>query len=236
MSDRVDPDQPRLHALDGRGSLRHGGSEPRGVAVPAVVGQCNGCEILRALSAVLQPLVPHRALAMLTGDGFRSPLIVYGEPGITSDELGKLAATVAIGTPRYGRAEVGPVLLAASAPQGSAGSLLAIVLDGDAVPDESTMRTVQQLWDVTVIHVNDLASTGEPVYLAETRAAASERASAMADLVDAHAATLTALLSALRSRNLDDATARRTVTDMTASSLIELRTGGEHPSGAARGA
>ncbi|MFI6323718.1 LuxR C-terminal-related transcriptional regulator [Nonomuraea sp. NPDC050556] len=188
-------------------------------------------EILRAVSAVLQPLVPHRALAMLTGDCFRSPLILYGEPELTSAELGRLAATVAIGTPRYGRAETGPVLLAASAPQGSAGSLLAVVLDGDAVPDEPTMRTVQQLWDITVIHVNDLASTGEPVYLAETRAAASERASAMADLVDAHAATLTALLATLRSRNLDDATARRTVTDMTASSLIELRTGGERHEG-----
>ncbi|MEU6712741.1 LuxR C-terminal-related transcriptional regulator [Nonomuraea sp. NPDC046802] len=49
----------------------------------------------------------------------------------------------------------------------------------------------------------------------------------IAELTGAHTAVLTAMLGALRSRSLDDATARRTATDIAVSALIELRATGD---------
>src|SRR5262249_25415996 len=63
------------------------------------------------LSAVLSEPLPHRALAILTGDCSRSPMRKVGERGvgdrISSAELGRLAGGVDIGVPRFETALVG---------------------------------------------------------------------------------------------------------------------------------
>src|SRR5690606_39027320 len=56
-----------------------------------------------------------------------------------------------------------------------------------------------------------------------------ERARVAADLADAHAATLTALLGALRSHDLDDRSARRAAAELAADALIEVRSPRREP-------
>jgi DNA-binding CsgD family transcriptional regulator len=57
----------------------------------------------------------------------------------------------------------------------------------------------------------------------ESRAASAERLRVTAELVDLHSTTLETLLAALRSSCMDDASARVTVTDLTARALVALR-------------
>lgn len=193
------------------------------------------------LSAVLSGPLPHRALAVLTGDCSRSPLRKVGPHGvadrITSAELARLAGAVDIGVPLFGPAVVGgerrPVLSVASAPHRppgalspgalSSGALLAVVVDEGVVPAPRTRQLVQQLWDLVALRLSGYAAQAHPAPLAGNRVAAQERARVIAELTDAHAAALSALLGALRSRTLDDAAARRTATDIAVSALIELR-------------
>lgn len=188
-------------------------------------------ETLVQLSAVLADALPHRALIMLTGDCARSPLSSHGDPvvveKVTSGELARLAGTFDVGTPYFGQAIVAevsrPILALAANPTGSAGALLAVVLAEHTTPPRLTQELAQRLWDLITLHLADRSSAADPVPLAGNRAAAGERARVIGELTEAHSATLSALLGALRSRSLDDAAARRTATDLTAAALIELR-------------
>jgi DNA-binding CsgD family transcriptional regulator len=188
-------------------------------------------QTLDRLSDVLSGLLPHRALAILTGDCARSPMRTHGDPAladkISSAELARLAGSVDIGTPFFGPALLAgaswPVLGLASAPSGASGALLVIIPDNGTEPAAPVRRLVQQLWDLACLHLAGYAAQAHPEPLAGNRAAAGERARVIAELSDAHASALTAMLGALRSRTLDDATARRTATDIAVSALIELR-------------
>lgn len=189
-------------------------------------------ETLPRLSTVVEDLVPHRALAMLTGDCSRFPLITHGEEPlvatVTSRDMALLAGRVDVGRPWFGKASFSGaeqvVLALTSKVPNSAGALLVVVpTDPEAEPDDAARRLLQQLWDLTNVHVLDLIREAVPVYATGGRAAGTERVRAVADLADAHSVALTTLLGALRSRGLDDATARRTATDLAMSALLELR-------------
>ncbi|QFG22810.1 LuxR C-terminal-related transcriptional regulator [Actinomadura sp. WMMB 499] len=192
-------------------------------------------EVLPSLSAVIGELVPHDALLMLTGDCIAAPLRSCGDAELTgraeTTELTRVAGEVRVGEPWCGTITLGhatrQVLAVASSPPGSAGSLLAVVLPGEAPPDPARRRTVQRLWDLTVVQIRTLNAQVEPGVLERSRIATGERERAVAELADAHAATLTALLGALRSRDLPDGTARRTATDLAAAALVELRAADE---------
>jgi DNA-binding CsgD family transcriptional regulator len=192
-------------------------------------------ETLPRLSTILAELLPHRALAVLTGDCTRCPLTTHGETTltarITSAELARLAGTVDAGAPRFGQAVLAGthrrVLAVASAPTGSAGALLAVIPADHATPCDPTTRFTQEMWDLITLRLANFASAAHPAPLAGNRAAANERAKAIGELTDAHATTLTALLGTLRSRALDDAAARRNATDIAVSALIDLRAAGD---------
>ncbi|MBB5493050.1 helix-turn-helix transcriptional regulator [Nocardiopsis metallicus] len=114
--------------------------------------------------------------------------------------------------------------MAASSPDGSAGTLLTAVLpDGFAEPGPALLGVVQHLWDLTTLHVKTLNAATEPDKLSRARLVSSERDRAVAELTDAQGAALTGILGVLRSRSLDDGTARRTATDLAASALVDLR-------------
>ena len=78
-----------------------------------------------ALSRALEPLVAHRALAIMAGGCTRSPVAAAGEPGVaervTIADLAHLAATVVVGEPWQGRASIAgedrAVIAAAAAPE-----------------------------------------------------------------------------------------------------------------------
>lgn len=187
------------------------------------------------LSAVLSGPLPHRALAILTGDCSRSPMRTVGEQAVTdrisSAELARLGGLVDIGVPRFDTALVGgeqrPVLSVASAPHHTSGALLAVVVADGVVPEPHTQHVVQRLWDLISLRLSGYAAQANPVPLAGNRIAAQERARVIAELTDAHAAALSAMLGALRSRALDHGAARRAATDIAVSALIELRAVGD---------
>jgi hypothetical protein len=139
-------------------------------------------QTLQRLSEVLADLLPHRAVAMLTGDCAQYPFMTHGDPALTDNftaaELTRLAGLVDVGQPWFGEATVAgaprPVLAVASAPPVSAGSMLAVVPTGDTTPTALQRSLVQQLWDLTTVHIVDLLSEAVPVYLAENRAAAPQ--------------------------------------------------------------
>jgi DNA-binding CsgD family transcriptional regulator/signal transduction histidine kinase len=66
-----------------------------------------------------------------------------------------------------------------------------------------------------------------PDYLAESRAASSERARTIAELTERHDTTLSTILGTLRSRDLDDHRARITAIETASAALIALRSAGE---------
>ncbi|MGV9384923.1 LuxR C-terminal-related transcriptional regulator [Nonomuraea sp. NPDC003707] len=185
--------------------------------------------ILEPVSVALSECLPHRALAMLTGDCARHPMKAYGEAAltelITSTELARAGGTVEVGRPWFGQAHLAGeliyALVVASQPPGADGALL-VVVTGDEPADEVRVL-VQALWDLVALHLSHRAVNLRPADLSGNRVAASERARAITELTSAHAATLQSLLSTLRSRTLDDAAARRTATDLAVSALIELR-------------
>jgi DNA-binding CsgD family transcriptional regulator len=182
------------------------------------------------LSAALSGVLPHRAAAVLAGACARSPMTVHGEPGladrVTSAELARIAATVPVGEAWRGRAAVAgaerPVLAVAAAAAGT-GSLLVLVLDDGAEPDAEAVALVQRIWALAAGRMGLEIEVAEPTALAASRQAAAERARVTAELTEAHAAALAALLGTLRARELDDGAARRAATDLAASALVELR-------------
>ncbi|GAA3155719.1 response regulator transcription factor family protein [Nonomuraea roseoviolacea] len=211
-------------------------SDPRAVlaAVTSVLRAPIG-GILEPLSEVLAEFLPHRALAMLTGDCARHPLRTHGEQPlagrITSGELARAGAGVEVGEPWFGHARLAGesrlALIVASRPAGTSGALLAVVTDGDGVPGPMARDLVRLLWELLAGHVSDRGARLPPADLAGSRVAAGERARVIAELTDAHAATLASLLATLRSRTLGDAAARAAATDLAVSALIELRATGD---------
>jgi DNA-binding NarL/FixJ family response regulator len=184
----------------------------------------------RRLSAALSAVVPHRAAAVLAGACARSPMTVHGEPGlaerITSADLARLAATVPVGEAWRGAALLAgaerPVLAVAAGTAG-AGSLLVLVLAAGDDPAAGVVALVQRMWTLAAGRLGHAIEQAEPTALAASRQAASERARVAAELTEAHAATLAALLGTLRARDLEDRAARRAATDLAASALVELR-------------
>ncbi|MFI7114579.1 LuxR C-terminal-related transcriptional regulator [Nonomuraea sp. NPDC050227] len=204
--------------------------------------------MLEPLSQALAEFLPHRAVAVLTGDCARHPMKAHGETAITekitSAELARVGGTVGVGQPWSGRARLAgedlPVLAVASRPAGASGGLLVVVTVGGDAPTGPPAELVQRLWDLVALQLMHRAENLPPADLTGNRVAAGERARVIAELTSTHAATLQSLLGTLRSRTLDDAAARRTATDLAVSALIELRaaadlnsTLSEEPAGAA---
>ncbi|MEV4419645.1 LuxR C-terminal-related transcriptional regulator [Patulibacter sp. NPDC049589] len=213
---------------------------------------------LPTLHPILGELLPageDRLIAMLTGDCSRAPLKVHGGRTLpaapTSAELAQLAGRVVPGEPWVGVAPLAGaerrLLAVAASPPGSAGTLLAVVLEDDAEegrtgaepagasgdaapaagPGPAVRAIVQGLWNVLAASLAERAADTPPGTVVENLAAAQERARAIAELGDAHEATLAALLGTLRARDVDDRAARAAATDVAVAALIELREAGD---------
>ncbi|MBO4253161.1 helix-turn-helix transcriptional regulator [Streptomyces griseorubiginosus] len=189
-------------------------------------------ETLPRLSAALAETVPHHALADLSPNCAYAPFKVYGEgagePGqaITTSEVAALRPHVPEGGSWQGRAQLAgadvPVLALASTIT-EPPALLVLVRTEDTPLPEDRVAPAQALWDVLTAHREGLRTEALPEILAVSRAAASARATAISELVDAHGAVLSALLGVLRDRDLDDSGARARGIDLTLAALVELR-------------
>lgn len=120
-----------------------------------------------------------------------------------------------------------PAVAVASAPAGSNGALLVLVRESAGPLPAQPLAVLQQLWELVTTHSHHRATDAAPVHAAASRASAGARARAIAELSGAHASALTAILAPLRSAALDDATARRSATELAVDALLGLRAGAD---------
>ncbi|MFF9427712.1 LuxR C-terminal-related transcriptional regulator [Streptomyces sp. NPDC014746] len=185
-------------------------------------------EILPKVSAALAPLVPHVDAAELSTHCAHSPFKTLGGTELmTAAELTPLLTAGVPGAPWQGRATIGGrerEVVAVTSHATRRGAVLVLVRADDAAPaDPSALTTAQALWDLVTGHFERFATEAMPGALARSRAAADTRARVIAELTASHAAALSGVLGVLRSRALDDTTARTTATDLAASALVEWR-------------
>ncbi|MFJ7989648.1 LuxR C-terminal-related transcriptional regulator [Streptomyces sp. NPDC096351] len=185
-------------------------------------------EILPKVSAALAPLVPHVDAAELSTHCAHSPFKALGGTELlTAAELAPLLAAGVPGQPWQGVATIGGLareVLAVTSHATVRGAVLVLVReDGSEPAGEAELAVAQALWDLVASHFDRFATEALPGALARSRAAADTRARVIAELTASHAAALSGVLGVLRSRALDDTTARATATDLAASALIEMR-------------
>ncbi|MFJ9455759.1 LuxR C-terminal-related transcriptional regulator [Kitasatospora sp. NPDC101447] len=228
-------------------------------------------ELLLRLSTMLGTLVPHVAVAQLSGVCTLSPTYAYGLPelteGVSSLELSRLAerttATTSAGRPWQGEAELAgrirPVVVVSTSTGGGAppvagttpstsggssgsdggvsgagpapgaghGAVLVLVRANADPVAPGALAVLQQLWDLVIAHSDHRATDAGPKHAAASRASANARARAIAEFTGTHSAALSAILAPLRSTDLDDATARRTATELAVTALLDLRRGAD---------
>ncbi|MFJ8621439.1 LuxR C-terminal-related transcriptional regulator [Kitasatospora sp. NPDC093550] len=239
-------------------------------------------ELLIHLSRTLHTLVPHVAVAQLSGVCTHSPTHAHGLPelteGVSGLELSRLAerttATTAAGRPWQGEAELAgrtrPVVVVAADPARSTdpvgsnesdnstdpsdgtgsttgpdddstpgtapvggtaqtgnGAVLVLVRENADPVAPGALAVLQQLWELVVAHSDHRATDAGPKYAAASRASANARARAIAEFTGTHSAALSAILAPLRSTDLDDATARRSATELAVTALLDPRRGAE---------
>ncbi|GAA4538674.1 response regulator transcription factor [Amycolatopsis samaneae] len=212
------------------------------------VAQQPGPETLDRLSEVLGEYLPHRMAAHLAIYCTATPVRAVGEPdlaaAVTGAELGALLGCVTAGKPWQGTVRIAggefPVLAVASDRAPSGALVVFVRPDAEPLPEE-TVELVQALWDLATMIQYQLTLTSQPEVLARARAIAQASETAVAELSEAHAAAMAGLLGVLRSRQVDDATARASAIDLALNALEDLRadaerrrtSGGEEPLGRA---
>ncbi|WP_052129113.1 LuxR C-terminal-related transcriptional regulator [Clavibacter michiganensis] len=188
-------------------------------------------EVAGALSALLQPVVAHRALVIFTEDCTGRPRKKAGEAevveNVTIAELDRILAS--LGDDDRGSAwavdhPVGGRPRTVAAWRADTGALLVLV-DPVAARDDvpAARELVRAMWRSVAHGIRQQVAAAPPAYLAEARAVSSERARVVAELGDAHATTLESLLAVLRSSRTGDAAARQTAADLATNAMVELR-------------
>ncbi|MCY0906734.1 response regulator transcription factor family protein [Arthrobacter sp. H14-L1] len=187
-------------------------------------------QIAERLRDATLPHLGSSALVIFTEDCTGRPQKKAGEEEIISRvsiaELDTLRAALPDQTPWFGETELAgrprPVLALKHSPSNA---LLVLTDPHPADPGhEAWLDLVTYLWGIVARRIQEKVADAPPSYLLESRAASAERVRVTAELTDLHSTTLETLLAALRSTSLDHATARSTVTDLTAKALVRLRT------------
>jgi DNA-binding CsgD family transcriptional regulator len=186
--------------------------------------------IAQQLRNALIPYVSSSALVIFTEDCTGRPQKKAGAEGIITRvsiaELEKVRSSLPDDGPWLGEAELAGAVRSVLAIRYAPSHALLVITDPnpDAVEVSSAINVVEYLWHIAARRIQEKVADAPPSYLMESRAASAERVRVTAELVDMHSTTLESLLAALRSPSLNDASARSTVTDMTAKALVALRT------------
>jgi DNA-binding CsgD family transcriptional regulator/signal transduction histidine kinase len=192
----------------------------RGVVSQSLLG------IAGALTALVSPLLAHRALVIFTDDCTGRPQKKAGPA--------ELVDRVTIAELDVIRAEAGGAALVrmatiAGAPHRvavwtaeTAAILVLVDVDDAPVPD-ATARTIERIWELVALSIRQQVAAAPPSYLADSRLASRERAGIIADLSDAHATALESLLAVLRSPEHSDAASRQRAIDIAAAAMVRLR-------------
>jgi DNA-binding CsgD family transcriptional regulator len=187
--------------------------------------------IAERLRDAASPYVANSALVIFTEDCTGRPQKKAGAEGIISrvsiPELDQVRSRVSEGEAWQGEAIIAGGRLPVLALTSETNALLTLtepVLPEEPLERESALRMLDYLWQLTARRIQEKVADAPPSYLLESRAASAERLRVTAELVDRHSTTLETMLAALRSSSLDDAAARKAVTDLAATSLVNLRT------------
>ncbi|OLT04240.1 helix-turn-helix transcriptional regulator [Kocuria sp. CNJ-770] len=187
-------------------------------------------QIAEKLRSAVSPYLGCSALVVFTEECTGRPQKKCGAEEIISrvtiEELDRVRTSLSDLSPRWGRQLIGGQMREALVLKSSTNALLVLtdpvqVLSRSEATD---LAVVVRLWHLAAVRIREKVAEAPPSYLRESRAASAERARITAELTDQHSTTLETLLAVLRSPAQDDATARRTVTDLAATALVFLRT------------
>lgn len=198
-------------------------------------------QIAVRFSRFLSPDWPHQALVIFTRECTGRPRKVAGDRDIvdrvTIDELDTLKDATALGDVLSTTAVVGGVSRTVYAVRDESDTLLVLIpkpsrrpaaVQGASTSEMSDAGTLLRArFAIVATSIRQQVAQASPDYLAESRAASSERARTIAQLTQSHEDALASILGTLRSRDLDDRTARATAAETASSALIALRSVGD---------
>ncbi|MCP2315972.1 regulatory protein, luxR family [Nocardia amikacinitolerans] len=183
-------------------------------------------EIARRLSRFLSPRWPHTALVIFTHECTGRPRKVAGPASIvdkiTINELENLKSRVEPGASLSATASIGGAQRWVWTLHDIPGTLLVLILrtQGQQVAQSGALAAI---FGIVATSIRQQVAQASPDYLAESRAASSERARTIAELAASHEAALVSILRTLRSAGLDDSTARAAAADSASDALMALR-------------
>jgi DNA-binding CsgD family transcriptional regulator len=186
-------------------------------------------DIATRFSRFLGVLWPHDALVIFTRECTGRPRKVTGARDIvdrvTIDELEYVKATIALGDSFDGILTLGGGRRRIWAIRDDSDTLLVLVPrpTQSHAPDFDEVAAV---FGLVATSIQQQVAQASPDYLAESRAASSERARTIAELTEVHEATLSSILGTLRSNDLDDRRSRITASETASAALIALRSAG----------
>ncbi|HWC23005.1 MAG TPA: LuxR C-terminal-related transcriptional regulator [Flexivirga sp.] len=168
----------------------------------------------------------HDALVIFTRECTGRPRKVAGKKEIvdrvTIDELEEIKQSLEPGT----NCETEAVLAGSShriwAVRDPSDILLVMVPKASRT-DTVRLDEIAAVFGIVAMAIHHQVAQASPDYLAESRAASSERARTIAELTGVHEATLSTILGTLRSRDLDDRRARITASETASAALTALR-------------
>ncbi|WP_020419805.1 LuxR C-terminal-related transcriptional regulator [Amycolatopsis sp. ATCC 39116] len=183
-------------------------------------------EIARRLSRFLGERWPHTALVVFTRECTGRPRKVAGATEminkVTIGELEELKAAVEPGRPVSTTASIAGAERTVWVVLDPTGTLLVLVPRAARrrLPEPELLAAI---FGLVVTSISQQVAQASPDYLAESRAASSERERTIAELAAAHEAALVAILTTLRSAGLDDRRARLSAADSASAALLALR-------------
>ncbi|MGG7100301.1 LuxR C-terminal-related transcriptional regulator [Rhodococcus sp. 24CO] len=183
-------------------------------------------EIGRRFSVLLADLVPHTALVIFTRECTGRPRKVAGDPAVvdrvTIAELDRIRTDLTVGQIFRGNLTVAGREREVVAVLDRTDTVL-VLMPRSTTSRASALELTAALFGVVATGIQLQVRNASPAYLAESRAASSERARTVAEMTEVHAATLETILATLRSDDLDDTRARTSARETTSSALIGLR-------------
>ena len=183
-------------------------------------------DIARRLSRYLAERWPHTALVVFTRECTGRPRKVAGATEmvnkVTIGELEELKSAVARGRAVSTTASIAGAARTVWVVRDVADTLLVLI------PRPSRRRfpepaLLSAIFGLVATSISQQVAQASPDYLAESRAASSERERTIAELAAAHEAALVAILTTLRSTGLDDSRARVSAADSASAALLALR-------------
>ncbi|MFI5571910.1 LuxR C-terminal-related transcriptional regulator [Streptomyces sp. NPDC051740] len=183
-------------------------------------------EIAPRFSRFLSDRWPHTALVVFTRECTGRPRKVAGAAEmvnkVTIDELEQLKALVEPGRSRSTTAVIGGVARTVWAVRDPVDTLLVLV------PRASRKHlphpvALSAFFGIVATSIRQQVAQASPDYLAESRAASSERARTITEMAAAQESALVAILNTLRATALDDRHARLAATESASVALVALR-------------